>query len=510
MLLSRQWVKSAQVTAKERELLTREFPERVIQIGEGKFLRGFVDWMLHRLNQAGKFQGSVVVVAPRPTGHAKIQQFNCQDGLYTVWLQGIADGKTVDHPELVSSVSRAIDPYTDWDAFLACAQNKAIDIFVSNTTEAGITYQPQAFEEGQPIRSYPGKLTAYLYRRYQYFAGAADAGMTVIPCELIEGNGHLLREIVLQYAKDWVLPAEFTTWVQTANYFCNTLVDRIVTGFPADDQLAKYAARLDYEDALLTIGEPFHLWAMEAPERLQQAWPLDELGLNVKYVDDIRPYWLQKVRILNGSHTAIAYVGHLSGFATVREAMADTAFGDFIRALVDDEILPVVEQELPSLTKQTLRDFTRMTLERFENPFLEHRLLDITFNGLTKFTVRLLPVLKRYAERDKPIPPGLSLCFAALLVFYRDAAREGTGWSVSDDPDKLAQLSAAWDGETIAGLAGTVQAIFGLTQVWGQDLNLLHGLHAAVTHDIEVMRDQGIQAAVAACESEDQTMDTHG
>ena len=268
------------------------------------------------------FQGRVVVVAPRPTGHSKIENLNKQDGLYTTWLRGIYEGKNIDEVEIVSSISRAIDPYEDWSSFLKCAENKDIEICLSNTTESGIVYQPEDYVENEPVLSFPGKLTAYLYHRYVYFQGNQAAGITIVPCELIENNGNLLKSIVLKHADDWGLPEGFKVWVQKNNYFCNTLVDRIVTGYPARMEAEEVSKKLGYDDTLLTVGEPFHLWAIQGGQKLQQRWPFNEIGLNVKYVDDITPYRVLKVRILNGAHTSMAYLSYFLGFKTVLQSVS--------------------------------------------------------------------------------------------------------------------------------------------------------------------------------------------
>ncbi|MHB1630544.1 MAG: mannitol dehydrogenase family protein, partial [Bacilli bacterium] len=233
------------------------WPERVIQIGEGRFLRGFADWMIHRLNVQDRFGGRIVVAAPRPSGGATVESLNRQDGLYTVWLRGIYHGELVDRTEVVSSISRAIDPSSQWADFLACATDPQIEILLSNTTESGIAYHPERHEEHAPASSFPAKVTAYLHHRFRHFAGDAAAGMIVVPCELIPHNGDELRGIVLQHAKDWRLPERFSDWVEQSNTFCNTLVDRIVTGMPDGALWDRTGSKLGYDDELVTVGEPF-------------------------------------------------------------------------------------------------------------------------------------------------------------------------------------------------------------------------------------------------------------
>lgn len=503
-----------------------DLPERVIQVGEGNFLRGFVDWMVHRLNQAGLFQGRIVVVAPRPTGRTKVEQINVQDGLYTVWLRGISEGQQVDQPEIVSAVSRAIDPYEDWQGFLKCAENKDIDIFVSNTTESGIVYQPENYVPTEPISSFPGKLTAYLYHRFVYFDGDSNAGMHIVPCELIENNGDVLRDIVLQHAKDWGFPEAFRQWVNDANDFCNTLVDRIVTGHPPEPERTRLFTALGYEDPLLTMGEPFHLFAIDskgtAPQQenstqtasqeslvpkesfvegfrrgdLSRKWPFHEIGLNVKYVSDISPYRVQKVRILNGAHTAMAYLARSLGLSTVRQAVTDPLLSQFVNTVIDLEIVPIVQCELPDVDRETIHSFAQSVLERFANPFVEHKIMDLTLNGLSKFRIRLLPVLEQFSQLRQTPPQRLSLALAAFLLFYKSADDGQVQWEVRDDPVHVAAIRSLWANEPLDSLKNTIVSILGLTEVWGQDVNAIPGLANRLVEQIEIIRQVGTQQAI--------------
>ncbi len=472
-----------------------QFPERVIQIGEGNFMRGFVDWMIHQLNKNNLFRGRVVVVAPRKTGTPNIERLNAQDGLFTVWLRGVQHGMKVDERDIVSSVSRGLDPYQHWDEFLACAENPEIEIVVSNTTESGIQYIREDFQEGVAVQSFPGKLTAYLYHRYRHFHGAASAGMTVVPCELLDNNGDRLREIVLQHAKDWGLPSGFSEWVQQHNHFCNTLVDRIVTGFPQGEGAEELLAELPYRDELVTVGEPFHLWAIEADERLRQHWPFEQIGLNVAYVSDITPYRMQKVRILNGLHTAMCAAGLLLGVQTVREAMNHPVLGQFVRRLLDEEIVPTLLASHIFAEQAVIEGFAGSVVDRFNNPFIRHELNSITLNGLSKIRVRLLPTLKEfYAQRGR-VPALLSAALAAQLLFYQGA--DGSQ-EVRDDPEMLQRIAHIWSKETTVGLERTIKMLLGEHALWDEDLNQMDGLREAVLDFIGRAREQGIEAALAS------------
>ncbi|MDQ0188830.1 tagaturonate reductase [Alicyclobacillus cycloheptanicus] len=470
-----------------------ELPERVIQIGEGNFLRGFVDWMIHQLNKHNLFRGRIVVVAPRPTGRANIERLNAQDGLFTVWLRGVRQGVKVDERDIVSSVSRGLDPYQQWDEFLACAENPTIEIVVSNTTESGIQYLREDYQEGVPLQSFPGKLTAYLYHRYNHFQGSAAAGMTLVPCELLDDNGDRLRDVVLQHARDWGLPTAFCEWVQRHNHFCNTLVDRIVTGFPTGEDAQELLAQLPYRDALVTVGEPFHLWAIEADERLRTAWPFEQIGLNVAYVSDIRPYRTQKVRILNGLHTAMCAAGVLLGVQTVREAVNHPVLGPFVHRMLDEEIVPTLLASRVVPDRSGTERFAAAVFDRFENPFIRHELKSIALNGLSKIRVRLLPTVKEFHAHRGRVPLLLAAAFAAQLLFYREAA---ASQEVQDDPALLERVSAIWRSEPDIGLRAVVEQLLGDPALWGEDLNQIDGLCEAVVDFIGRTRAQGLETAL--------------
>lgn len=473
-----------------------EFPERVIQIGEGNFLRGFVDWMIHQLNKNDLFRGRIVVAAPRPTGARNIERLNGQDGLFTVWLRGLDQGRQVDQREIVSSVSRGIDPYQNWQDFLRCAENPEIEIVVSNTTESGLQYTREALQDGVALSSFPGKLTAYLYHRYCHFHGDAAAGMTIVPCELVDNNGDKLREIVLQHATDWNLPGAFLDWLTQSNHFCNNLVDRIVTGFPQGEDANRLLSQLDYRDELLTVGEPFHLWAIEADERLQEAWPFEKIGLHVPYVSDVSPYRIQKVRILNGAHTAMSALGLLSGLRTVGETVNHPVLGLFVRSLIHDEIVPSLLASVPGADETVVDDFAHSVLERFDNPFIRHELESLTLNGLSKIRVRLLPTLNDFYANHGQVPVLLSAALAGQLLFYRNADREEDRWAIRDDTKMVEIVEEIWRGEKDLGLDETVSALLKNQQLWDQDLNAIGGLRQEMVKFIRQVRSQGVLSAL--------------
>lgn len=476
----------------------KRYPVKVLQVGEGNFLRGFVDWMVHRCHLQGLFEGSVAVCQPRPSGAHRLAALREQDGLYYQWTRGLKDGRLVDEAELVAVFGRTIDPYAEWEDWLALAELPELELVVSNTTEAGLTYQPTEWRPGEPILSYPGKLTLLLYRRFEAFGGAAAKGLLVLPCELVERNGDKLRELVLRHAADWELPEAFKAWVTQHNRFLNNLVDRIVTGYPDGETAEARLAELGAEDRLLNAAEPYHLWAIEGEPELDARLPLARAGLNVVWTDDLQPYQLRKVRILNGAHSLMASIGLLNGLETVGEAVGHPVYGGLVRAAIMDEIVP----SLP-LPADEMRRYAEEVLERFANPYVRHRLSDIALNSLAKFKTRLLPTLVAHAERTGELPPRIVLAFASLLRLYRVRQGADGGYvgsrlddepvALRDDAEALAELAALWArrerGELTAdGLAG---AVLGRADWWGRDLNALAGLRAAMAAELTRMEEAG-------------------
>lgn len=477
-----------------------DLPERVIQFGEGNFLRAFIDWMIHRLNKQGLFNGKIVLVQPIAEGLA--DKINEQDGLYTLLLRGLQAGNIVEQKEMITSVSRGINPYTDWAACLQCAENPAIEFVVSNTTEAGITYDPSDRPDNKPPASFPGKLTAYLYHRFQYFQGNADRGMVIIPCELIERNGDQLKDIVLKLAQEWGLPQAFGQWVAAHNTFVNTLVDRVVTGYPRDEvqELEQY---LGYHDALLNTGELFHLLVIEGPAELAERLPFAKTGLNVIWTDDMSPYRTRKVRILNGAHTSSVPVAYLYGLETVKEMMDHPVMGKFIRQVIWEEIVPSIK-----LDRDMLSEFAKSVIERFENPFIKHYLLSILLNSSSKFKTRNLPSLLEYYQQNGTLPERLVFSLAALITVYKDGIIEGSSMKafraagefvMKDDLATLEFCASAWtayDG-SLQSAGKVAEAVLGNAGIWGTDLNEVPGLAAMAARYLYQICEHGIQSTVA-------------
>jgi tagaturonate reductase len=468
-----------------------QFPERVLQFGGGAFLRGFVDWMIHRLNVAGRFGGNVVVV--QSTGQGRGDELNRQDGLYTLLTRGIEGGRTVDEAEIVTSVSRTIDARSQWADVLAVARSRELKLIVSNTTEAGIAIGDDDRFEDTPPKSFPAKLTAVLFERFNAVRGDRAAGPLILPCELIDDNGHVLRDLVLELTKRWSLPDEFERWVRDACRFRDTLVDRIVPGFPKDDA-EQIQQRLGYDDALLDVAEPFHFWAIRGDAGDAAELPLGEIGLNVVWADDIAPYRRRKVRILNGAHTMLAAAGFLAGKDTVRQCVEDDVLGPYIRCGVFDEILPVLD--VPESDK---RPFAEAVLERFANPFVQHQLLSITLNTSSKFHVRVLPSLHAYIERFGKVPPILSFALAATIAFYR-GRRDGKAYEVKDDAAVLERFANYWS-QAPADVRSIddrwVKNVLGDERIWSEDLNRIPSLSAAVRDHLTAILTSGAERAIA-------------
>ena len=498
--LNRQLIKKEFKLPKDIEIgKIADMPERIIQFGEGNFLRAFVDWMVDVINEKGLFNGSVVVVQPIPQG--LISVLNEQDGLYTLMLRGIQNGEIVEKKRIITSISRGIDPYKEWDKFLECAANPHLRFIISNTTEAGIAYVEEKRPTDQCPTSFPAKVTAFLYERYKHFEGAADKGMLILPCELIDRNGDQLKEIVLRYADEWELEPQFKEWIEKNNCFFNTLVDRIVTGYPKDE-IEEITAKLGYEDKLLDTGEIFHLWVIEGDKRFAEELPFTKAGLNVLWTDDVTPYRTRKVRILNGAHTMTVLAAYLYGKDTVRECVEDPIIGAYMRKGIFEEIIPVLD--LPESEK---KEFAEAIFERFANPFIRHMLLSISLNSVSKWKVRVLPSLLGYLDQKGQLPTILTFSLSALLAFYRGTEiddggllignRGGNTYRVSDNGEIIEFFASLWqEYETNKDVRAIVEKALGRVDFWDQDLNKVEGMTEAVTGYLDDIIQNGIDCAI--------------
>ncbi|MEI7025031.1 tagaturonate reductase [Paenibacillus sp. y28] len=473
-------------------------PERVLQFGEGNFLRGFVDWMIHRMNQQGLYDGQAVVIQPIAEGLS--DQINAQSGMYTLLLRGMLQGKMVDEADLITSIRRAINPYHDYKAFLHCALNPDLRIIVSNTTESGIAYDPKNQYYDAPPASFPGKLTVFLHKRFKAFQGDPAKAFIILPCELIERNGEQLKQIIVRYANQWGLGEDFIAWLDH-NHFLNTLVDRIVTGYPKEE-MKQLTARFGYVDHLFNTAEPFHLWVIEGDTRLAEEFPLTQAGLNVIWTDNMTPYRTRKVRILNGAHTMTVLAAYLAGKDTVKECMDDKCISAFMNKGLFEEIIPTLD-----LPRDELESYANAVIERFANPFIHHHLLSIALNSVSKFKTRVLPSLLEYKQRTGNLPPILCFSLAALILFYREARfengvhygeRNGGSYKIQDDAPHLERFREIWSDcdNSPAALRRVAKQVLAHEPFWGVDLDATEGLSERIADALALMLAEGITEAM--------------
>ncbi|MEM6830315.1 MAG: tagaturonate reductase [Bacteroidota bacterium] len=393
---------------KENADIAGHYPTKVIQFGEGNFLRAFADWCIDAMNANIGFDAGVAIVQPIERGMTNM--LNDQDNLYHHLIRGLKNGKEVKENRLISCINEAIDPFKDAAAYFKHAHSEDLKLIISNTTEAGIQFDDTDLPEvDQLAKTFPGKLTQLLKKRFDHFEGSAASGLVFIPCELIEKNGEALKKAILDYADLWSLGDAFKSWITTHNFFANTLVDRIVPGFPKDE-IDEIRSELGYDDQLVVSSEVFHLWVIEGPKEVQDAFPADQAGLNVKFVADLAPYRTRKVRILNGAHTCMVPVGLLAGIPTVRESVEDKNVGAFIQAAIAEEIATTI-----ALPQNELNAFSNEVIERFKNPFIRHELKSISLNSISKFKVRVLPTIKDFFEKNETLPKRLIFSFACLI-----------------------------------------------------------------------------------------------
>ena len=457
--------------------------EKILQFGEGNFLRAFVDYFIDELNTQGLFNGSIVIVQPIGKDTRHIDMINAQDSLYTVVLRGLENNEKIVRQKVVSSVSRVLNLYRDFDEYMDTMKNSHLRFIVSNTTEAGIAYsetvKPTA-DAKEPPGSFPAKVTALLLERFNAFNGDPTKGFIFIPCELIDYNGIKLKETVLRHSADWGLPQEFVKWVNDCNHFTNTLVDRIVTGYPRDEA-DEFAESLGYQDNLLVTGEIFHFFAIEAgaeaSKEIDETLPFRKAGLDVVLTDDATPYKLRKVRILNGAHTMSVLAAHMAGKETVGEMMEDSLFVDYLRKGIFEEIIPTL-----SLPENELKAFADSVFDRFANPFIKHYLMSIALNSVAKYNARVLPTILDYHNKFAKFPAVLTFSFAALIAFYKENG--------DDSPDVLDFMKTAWQSGSAESVAATVLAN---KNFWGADLTEISGFVQEVAKYLHGIETKGIK-----------------
>ena len=474
-------------------------PEKVLQFGEGNFLRAFVNYWFDVSNERAGWNGKCVLVQPIAPGLAQL--INQQEGLYTLYLRGRENGEKVDAKRVISSVSRCLNPYEKegFEAMMAVAVSDDLEYVVSNTTEAGIVYDPVCNLDDAPAASFPGKLTQVLYRRWQ----AGRGGLVILSCELIDNNGRELLKCVNQYVDQWGLEDGFRKYVNEDCTFCSTLVDRIVPGRVKDpEEAARMEEANGYRDELIDVGEVFGVWNIEGPAWLEEKLPFKKAGLNCPVAPDVTPYKKRKVRILNGAHTGFVLGAYLAGFDIVRDCMQDDAVRGFMNKMLYEEVIPT----LP-LDKKDLEDFASAVQDRFNNPFVDHELMSISLNSTSKWRARNMPSFLEYIEKTGRLPACLTTSFAAYIAFFSNEIQElndkglvcrrpkGNEYLCSDD---RWALEFYWEHREDSA-EELVHAVMANQRMWGQDLTQVEGFEPAAVSALKLIREQGAKAAFAAC-----------
>lgn len=465
--------------------LENKLPIKIVQFGEGNFLRAFIGYAFQRLNKEIDFNAGIAVVQPIDRGLVKV--LNDQDGLYTLFMKGVSKGKEIQDIELISNIVKGVDPYTDFNDYLSLATEESLEFIISNTTEAGIAYRADDTPEMQPPNSFPAKLTVLLHKRYSHFNGAPDKGVTIIPCELINHNSDTLKKIILNYIEDWKLEDGFKNWILNDCSFHNTLVDRIVPGYPKDE-IEVYNSQLDYEDNLIVAAEAFLLWVIEGDDKLKAKLPFDKTNLDVKIVDNLQPYRTRKVRILNGAHTAMVPFSLLYGNKTVKQSVDNKFTGEFIKTAVFNEIIDTLEMD-----RDELNNFAEEVFDRFRNPFIIHNLSSIALNSISKFKVRVLPSLLSYVKIHNKVPTNLTYAFASLIRFYK-GTWDKKPLPINDNEAIVRNFSKIWEATDYNVVAKQVLSI---KEYWGEDLTKVENLTEAITLALKEIDTNGIENGFA-------------
>ncbi|MCL2508897.1 MAG: tagaturonate reductase [Oscillospiraceae bacterium] len=468
-------------------------PEKILQVGEGNFLRAFLGPVVERANRAGIFGGSIVITPPRKWDNCV--KLTAQDCLYTVVERGVLDGKIVERAEVITSVSRCIDPKREWESLVEVACSPQLEMIVSNTTEAGITYCKGKTLDRVSCAAYPGKLTALLFERYKKLGGDAPKKLLILPCELIDDNGTVLRDCVHKYAEQWKLGGDFMSWLEDSCCFAGTLVDRIVTGFPAEEY-ENLTRNLGYEDSMITVCEPYFFWAIACEKPYRSMFSMDNTENGVIFADNISMYKTRKVRILNGAHTGASLAAFLSGHDTVREMVTDEIFQRYILEMWEKEVIPTIDMD-----GQELRKYVAQVLERFENPFVRHRLYDISLNSISKYNARCKGIILDNLARKNDSVKLLAFSLAALIRFYRCELKDGQyigegakgQYAIRDSEEVCRFMCGAWRS------IEPVRTVLSNTDFWGEDLSVYEDLLREVTRWTDEICAGGVKKALEKC-----------
>ena len=482
--------------------LLKDAPERVLQFGEGNFLRAFVDYFIDMMNEKAGFNSKVVLVQPiaNKEGGFKLNEvINSQDGLYDLYLRGFQDGKKVNDKRVISCVSRCLNVYSDYQAVMDCASNPDLRFIVCNTTEAGIAYDESCKYEDCPASTYPAKLTKFMHERFLKFGNQKGKGFIILACELIDDNGKKLEEYVLKYAQDWNLGEEFINWIKEENIFCSTLVDRIVTGYPRNEA-EQINNENGYIDNIIDTGEVFGFWVIEGPQSIKDEFPCEKAGLPILICDDHKPYKQRKVRILNGAHTSFVLGAYEAGQHIVRDCMHDEVISSFMNKTLFDEVIPTL-----TLSKEDCEQFAASVIDRFKNPFIDHQLLSISLNSTSKWKARVMPSLLGYVKKYNKLPECITASFAFYIKFYQGqeltekglvAYREDKEEYIVSDDRAVLEFYLAHKDDSVEEI---VKAVASNIDFWGQDLTLIKGFEQAVVKYLNDINSKGAYAVMKEC-----------
>ncbi len=454
---------------------------KILQFGEGNFLRAFVDWFIEKMNKQGIIDSHVCVVQPLPTG--RVLNLKEQDGLYTLYLQGVENGKTIRNHEVIDVLSDFINPYTEYDRYLDYAKKEDLELVISNTTEAGIVLDKDDLDFSVTPNSFPSKVLALLKTRYDYFNHDKNKGLSFICCELIDNNAKKLKEVLLQLSELKGYDESFKEWINNSCHFSSTLVDRIVPGFPKNDIDGIYN-ELGYIDDNVVVGELFHLWVLENDEHIKKIFPVDKMGLNAIYVDSIKPYKIRKVRILNGCHTLMVPVSYLYGIDAVRESILDEYVGKFVKKYAYDVVIPTID-----LDKDDLLRFANSVFDRYLNPFVRHELMSIALNSISKFKERVLPTLIDYYKMRGTYSKTIAFSLASLIVFYEGKRGEET-IKLNDNKEYLEYI------ESIKNDNDYAYKFLNKTEFFDYDLSQINGFNDCVLDYYNNIKKYGMKKSL--------------
>lgn len=459
-----------------------ERPIRIMQFGEGNFLRAFIDWFIDEMNKQADFNTNVVVVQPLANG--RVMDLKAQDGLYTLMMEGVIEGNVIEDHHIIDVFNDYINPYSMYDEFLAYAHSTDLEMIISNTTEAGITLDKNDTDLSKTPNSFPGKLLALLKERYDFFNGDMNRGWHIVACELIDNNGDELKRCLNELAKLNGFDEKFITWLNTANKFYNTLVDRIVPGYPRDkaDELFQ---KFGYIDNNMVKGEAFHLWVIDGDPSIKDFLPFEKTNLNILFVDSIKPYKERKVKILNGAHTCMVPVAYLEGVRTVGDVMANPGLSNFVSDFVAEEVLPTI-----NLPAEEILAFRNSVFDRFRNPFVRHELISISLNSMTKYKTRILPSATKYYDVTGKLPKHALFSFACLMEMYFLRKEDGTSL-VSDDACFL-DMYKELEGKDAVTVVNHVMSL----EHWGYDFHEMNGSIEFVTECLNKVRTLGVKEAL--------------